>query len=140
MTVRQGTRTDSEHTAGRVNPDLITVQPRGAKVTLLDGTADSQAQRQHADGRKVAWPLAEDRGATKAVSCAEAGPAVARRRPCRRALRAVTSARVRGAWRFPASAVAAASWLVKHRTAALCPTPRGSKPITSYRAGTSADR
>ncbi|MGC5039156.1 family 16 glycoside hydrolase [Streptomyces sp. DT190] len=46
---------------GHVNLDLITVRPRGATVTLFDGTAGSQAQWQHTDGRKVAWPLTEER-------------------------------------------------------------------------------
>lgn len=45
---------------GHVNLDLITVHPRGARVDLFDGTAASQAQWQHTDGRPVAWPLAEE--------------------------------------------------------------------------------
>jgi hypothetical protein len=46
---------------GHVNLDLITVHPRGAGVSLFDGTADSQSQWQHTDGRKVGWPLTEER-------------------------------------------------------------------------------
>jgi hypothetical protein len=46
---------------GHVNLDLITVHPRGARVGLFDGTAASQEQWQHTDGRRVAWPLAEER-------------------------------------------------------------------------------
>ncbi|MFJ3037484.1 family 16 glycoside hydrolase [Streptomyces tendae] len=46
---------------GHVNLDLITVRPHGARVALFDGTAASQEQWQHTDGRKVAWPLAEER-------------------------------------------------------------------------------
>ncbi|MET9395363.1 family 16 glycoside hydrolase [Streptomyces sp. NPDC006624] len=46
---------------GHVNLDLITVHPRGAEVTLFDGTAGSQARWQHTDGRKVAWPLTEEK-------------------------------------------------------------------------------
>jgi hypothetical protein len=46
---------------GHVNLDLITVRPHGARVALFDGTAASQDQWQHTDGRKVAWPLAEER-------------------------------------------------------------------------------
>ncbi|MFF6916439.1 family 16 glycoside hydrolase [Streptomyces sp. NPDC012466] len=46
---------------GHVNLDLITVHPRGAGVSLFDGTADSQSQWQHTDGRKVGWPLTEEK-------------------------------------------------------------------------------
>lgn len=46
---------------GHVNLDLITVHPHGAAVTLFDGTAASQEQWQHTDGRTVAWPLAAER-------------------------------------------------------------------------------
>ncbi|WP_432119802.1 family 16 glycoside hydrolase [Streptomyces sp. bgisy032] len=46
---------------GHVNLDLITVHPRGAEVTLFDGTAGSQARWQHTDGRRVAWPLTEEK-------------------------------------------------------------------------------
>ncbi|GAA3988097.1 hypothetical protein GCM10022384_40000 [Streptomyces marokkonensis] len=45
---------------GHVNLDLITVRPHGARVALFDGTAASQEQWQHTDGRRVAWPLAEE--------------------------------------------------------------------------------
>ncbi|MEU1303413.1 family 16 glycoside hydrolase [Streptomyces shenzhenensis] len=45
---------------GHVNLDLITVRPHGATVTLFDGTTASQAQWQHPDGRRVAWPLAAE--------------------------------------------------------------------------------
>ncbi|MEV6960300.1 family 16 glycoside hydrolase [Streptomyces sp. NPDC051207] len=43
--------------AGHVNLDLITVRPHGTPVTLFDGTAASQGNWQHTDGRRVAWPL-----------------------------------------------------------------------------------
>lgn len=46
---------------GHVNLDLITVHPHGAEATLFDGTAASQEQWQHTDGRPVAWPLAAER-------------------------------------------------------------------------------
>ncbi|MFJ9671768.1 family 16 glycoside hydrolase [Streptomyces sp. NPDC101221] len=46
---------------GHVNLDLITVHRQGAGIALFDGTAASQEQWQHTDGRKVAWPLAEER-------------------------------------------------------------------------------
>jgi hypothetical protein len=46
---------------GHVNLDLITVRPHGAPVTLFDGTAASQAQWQHPDGRAADWPLADER-------------------------------------------------------------------------------
>ncbi|MFI8215608.1 family 16 glycoside hydrolase [Streptomyces sp. NPDC085932] len=46
---------------GHVNLDLITVHPHGAEVTLFDGTTAAQAQWQHTDGRKVAWPLTEEK-------------------------------------------------------------------------------
>ncbi|MFE1585179.1 family 16 glycoside hydrolase [Streptomyces sp. NPDC058737] len=46
---------------GHVNLDLITVHRQGARVALFDGTAASQEQWQHTDGRKVAWPLAGER-------------------------------------------------------------------------------
>ncbi|MFB6791843.1 family 16 glycoside hydrolase [Streptomyces olivaceus] len=45
---------------GHVNLDLVTVHPQGARVGLFDGTAASQEQWQHTDGRRVAWPLAEE--------------------------------------------------------------------------------
>src|SRR5690606_2811319 len=38
---------------GHVNLDLITVRPHGVPVTLFDGTAASQAQWQHTDGRTL---------------------------------------------------------------------------------------
>ncbi|MFJ9037246.1 family 16 glycoside hydrolase [Streptomyces sp. NPDC102406] len=47
--------------AGHVNLDLITVRPHGAPATLFDGTAASQAQWQHTDGRGVGWPLTAER-------------------------------------------------------------------------------
>ncbi|MGP2438823.1 family 16 glycoside hydrolase [Streptomyces sp. JW3] len=46
---------------GHVNLDLITVHPKGARVTLFDGTAAAQAQWQHTDGRPTAWPLADEK-------------------------------------------------------------------------------
>ncbi|MFH8974346.1 family 16 glycoside hydrolase [Streptomyces sp. NPDC017890] len=46
---------------GHVNLDLITVHPHGARVALFDGTAASQERWQHTDGRRVAWPLAEEK-------------------------------------------------------------------------------
>ncbi|MEU9554236.1 family 16 glycoside hydrolase [Streptomyces fumanus] len=46
---------------GHVNLDLITVRPQGSPVALFDGTAASQAQWQHTDGRATAWPLAAER-------------------------------------------------------------------------------
>ncbi|MER7053659.1 family 16 glycoside hydrolase [Streptomyces sp. NPDC000351] len=46
---------------GHVNLDLVTVRPHGARVALFDGTAASQEQWQHTDGRRVAWPLAEEK-------------------------------------------------------------------------------
>ncbi|MZD03503.1 DUF1080 domain-containing protein [Streptomyces sp. SID5785] len=46
---------------GHVNLDLITVRPHGAPVTLFDGTAASQSQWQHTDGRTAQWPLADER-------------------------------------------------------------------------------
>ncbi|WP_372349034.1 family 16 glycoside hydrolase [Streptomyces sp. KL116D] len=46
---------------GHVNLDLITVRPHGAPVGLFDGTAASQAQWQHTDGRKVEWPLTDEK-------------------------------------------------------------------------------
>ncbi|MFC8102991.1 family 16 glycoside hydrolase [Streptomyces sp. NPDC057363] len=46
---------------GHVNLDLITVRPHGARVALFDGTTASQEQWLHTDGRRVAWPLAEER-------------------------------------------------------------------------------
>lgn len=47
--------------AGHVNLDLITVRPHGAKVALFDGTAGSQVQWQHPDGRSIEWPLSAER-------------------------------------------------------------------------------
>lgn len=47
--------------SGHVNLDLITVRPHGARVALFDGTGASQAQWQHTDGRRVAWPLADEK-------------------------------------------------------------------------------
>ncbi|MFI7385530.1 family 16 glycoside hydrolase [Streptomyces sp. NPDC049813] len=47
--------------AGHVNLDLITVRPHGAPVALFDGTAASQAQWQHPDGRGADWPLADEK-------------------------------------------------------------------------------
>jgi hypothetical protein len=46
---------------GHVNLDLITVRPQGASLTLFDGTAASQAQWQHTDGRRLEWPLADEK-------------------------------------------------------------------------------
>ena len=46
---------------GHVNLDLITVRPHGARVTLFDGTAASQAQWQHTDGRRLRWPLTDEK-------------------------------------------------------------------------------
>ncbi|MFJ4467980.1 family 16 glycoside hydrolase [Streptomyces sp. NPDC089424] len=46
---------------GHVNLDLITVRPHGAPVTLFDGTASSQAQWLHPDGRRTAWPLTDEK-------------------------------------------------------------------------------
>ncbi|MFE7031234.1 family 16 glycoside hydrolase [Streptomyces sp. NPDC057621] len=45
---------------GHVNLDLITVRPKGASLTLFDGTAASQSQWQHTDGRRLQWPLADE--------------------------------------------------------------------------------
>ncbi|GGX59176.1 hypothetical protein GCM10010358_11850 [Streptomyces minutiscleroticus] len=47
--------------SGHVNLDLITVRPHGARVALFDGTGASQTQWQHTDGRRVAWPLADEK-------------------------------------------------------------------------------
>ncbi|MBM7440209.1 family 16 glycoside hydrolase [Streptomyces sp. HB132] len=46
---------------GHVNLDLVTVLPHGAPVPLFDGTAASQEQWQHTDGRRVEWPLSAER-------------------------------------------------------------------------------
>lgn len=46
---------------GHVNLDLITVRPHGVPVTLFDGTAASQAQWQHTDGRTLRWPLTDEK-------------------------------------------------------------------------------
>jgi hypothetical protein len=54
---------------GHVNLDLITVRPRGARVTLFDGTAASRSQWQHTDGRVPEWPLAE--GKSMEVCCGD---------------------------------------------------------------------
>ncbi|WP_330352110.1 family 16 glycoside hydrolase [Streptomyces chartreusis] len=64
VTLRAGKNTiayrfDSGDT-GHVNLDLITVQPHGARVSLFDGTAASQSQWQHTDGRTVEWPLTDE--------------------------------------------------------------------------------
>ncbi len=45
---------------GHVNLDLITVRRHGAPAALFDGSAASQAQWQHTDGRKLEWPLADE--------------------------------------------------------------------------------
>ncbi|WP_320783278.1 family 16 glycoside hydrolase [Streptomyces sp. CRN 30] len=64
LTLRAGHNTVSYRydagDTGHVNLDLITVRPRGARAALFDGTAASQDQWQHTDGRRVAWPLAEE--------------------------------------------------------------------------------
>lgn len=44
-----------------VNLDMTGVHPHGAPVTLSDGTAGSQAQWQHTDGRAPRWPLADEK-------------------------------------------------------------------------------
>ncbi|GGX95296.1 family 16 glycoside hydrolase [Streptomyces fructofermentans] len=44
---------------GHVNLDLITVRPRGKAVGLFDGTASSQSNWQHTDGRRLKWPLTD---------------------------------------------------------------------------------
>jgi hypothetical protein len=46
---------------GHVNLDLITVRPHGERLALFDGTAASQAQWQHTDGRRLEWPLAAEK-------------------------------------------------------------------------------
>lgn len=46
---------------GHVNLDLVTVHPHGTPVALFDGTAASQAQWQHTDGRRTAWPLTDEK-------------------------------------------------------------------------------
>ncbi|MFH8462763.1 family 16 glycoside hydrolase [Streptomyces sp. NPDC017991] len=46
---------------GHVNLDLITVRPQGASLALFDGTAASQSQWQHTDGRRLEWPLADEK-------------------------------------------------------------------------------
>ncbi|MFD6285416.1 family 16 glycoside hydrolase [Streptomyces sp. NPDC060205] len=46
---------------GHVNLDLITVRPQGASLALFDGTAASQSQWQHTDGRRLQWPLADEK-------------------------------------------------------------------------------
>ncbi|MFF4522693.1 family 16 glycoside hydrolase [Streptomyces bluensis] len=46
---------------GHVNLDLITVHPHGTEVDLFDGTAASQAQWQHTDGRGLKWPLTDEK-------------------------------------------------------------------------------
>ncbi|PWI10023.1 hypothetical protein DIZ27_13105 [Streptomyces sp. NWU339] len=46
---------------GHVNLDMISVHPHGAPVTLFDGTAGSQAQWQHTDGRTPRWPLSDEK-------------------------------------------------------------------------------
>ncbi|MFG3547451.1 family 16 glycoside hydrolase [Streptomyces sp. NPDC047725] len=65
LTLRAGRNTISYRydpgDTGHVNLDLITVHPRGAPVALFDGTAASQDQWQHTDGRPAAWPLADER-------------------------------------------------------------------------------
>ncbi len=64
VTLRAGKNTiayrfDSGDT-GHVNLDLITVRTHGARVSLFDGTAASQSQWQHTDGRTVEWPLTDE--------------------------------------------------------------------------------
>ncbi|MGV9239094.1 family 16 glycoside hydrolase, partial [Streptomyces nigra] len=54
---------------GHVNLDLITVRPHGSRVTLFDGTAASQSQWQHTDGRVTEWPLAD--GKSMEVCCGD---------------------------------------------------------------------
>ncbi|MFL1898241.1 family 16 glycoside hydrolase [Streptomyces tauricus] len=46
---------------GHVNLDLITVRPPSRSLALFDGTAASQAQWQHTDGRRLEWPLADEK-------------------------------------------------------------------------------
>ncbi|MEU2978864.1 family 16 glycoside hydrolase [Streptomyces hirsutus] len=46
---------------GHVNLDLLSVHPSGARVPLFDGTAASQAQWQHTDGRNPRWPLSDEK-------------------------------------------------------------------------------
>ncbi|UPZ26919.1 DUF1080 domain-containing protein [Streptomyces sp. LRE541] len=46
---------------GHVNLDLITVRPPSRSLALFDGTAASQAQWQHTDGRPLEWPLADEK-------------------------------------------------------------------------------
>ncbi|MFJ8887791.1 family 16 glycoside hydrolase [Streptomyces sp. NPDC102402] len=55
--------------AGHVNLDLITVRPHGDQVPLFDGTAASQEQWQHTDGRRLEWPLAD--GKSMEVCCGD---------------------------------------------------------------------
>ncbi|MFF7534227.1 family 16 glycoside hydrolase [Streptomyces bobili] len=73
LTLRAGPNTVSYRydpgDTGHVNLDLITVHPQGTAVTLFDGTAASQAQWQHTDGRRAAWPLAEE--ASMEVCCGD---------------------------------------------------------------------
>ncbi|WP_435858019.1 family 16 glycoside hydrolase [Streptomyces umbrinus] len=45
---------------GHVNLDLLTVRPHGAPVTLFDGSAASQSEWQHTDGRRLKWPLTDE--------------------------------------------------------------------------------
>ncbi|MFJ8934969.1 family 16 glycoside hydrolase [Streptomyces sp. NPDC102365] len=65
MKLRKGNNTVSYRyeagDTGHVNLDLITVRPQGASLTLFDGTAASQAQWQHTDGRRLEWPLADEK-------------------------------------------------------------------------------
>ncbi|KAA0932966.1 family 16 glycoside hydrolase [Streptomyces apricus] len=46
---------------GHVNLDALTVRPHGTRLALFDGTAASQTQWQHTDGRRVEWPLADEK-------------------------------------------------------------------------------
>ncbi|MFJ9587832.1 family 16 glycoside hydrolase [Streptomyces acidicola] len=46
---------------GHVNLDLITVHPHGTEIDLFDGTVASQAQWQHTDGRRLKWPLTDEK-------------------------------------------------------------------------------
>ncbi|MFJ2259265.1 family 16 glycoside hydrolase [Streptomyces sp. NPDC087844] len=65
VTLRKGNNTISYRyeagDTGHVNLDLITVRPQGASLALFDGTAASQSQWQHTDGRRLEWPLADEK-------------------------------------------------------------------------------
>ncbi|CAM5576991.1 hypothetical protein SHIRM173S_06141 [Streptomyces hirsutus] len=65
LTLRAGSNTVSYRfdagDTGHVNLDMLSVHPRGARVPLFDGTAASQAQWQHTDGRNLRWPLGDEK-------------------------------------------------------------------------------